>query len=63
MIYLLILLGSLLLGISLIGVGIYVWLAAKKVTLGVILIVVGLAFILAPLVIFGFFTIASSTRG
>ncbi len=63
MIYILTLLGSLLLGIILIGVGAYVWLAAKKVTLGVILIAVGLAIILAALAIFGFFTIVRSTRG
>lgn len=63
MIYLLILLGSLLLGLILVGVGAYVWLAAKKVLLGVILIAVGLVLILVPIAFFAYFTIVSSTRG
>ncbi len=63
MIYIISLLCSLLFGILLVGLGAYVWLAAKKVTLGIILIVVGLVFILVPIAYYGFFTIVSSTRG
>ncbi len=63
MMFLLVLLGILLLGVSLIAIGAYVWLAAKKTTAGLILIALGVIFSLIPIALAGYLTIVSSARG
>jgi len=63
MILILVALTSLLLGLSLIGTGAYLWFAAKKTIAGIILLAVGLLLTLAPIALIAFVTITNSTRG
>ena len=57
------LVASIILGVGLIGLGVYLLLAAKKIIAGLILLVFGLVFTLVPIALFMFFSIASSVRG
>jgi hypothetical protein len=59
----LILLMSILLGLSLIAIGVYLWWAAKKVIAGILLLVVGLILTSLPIALIAFFTITRSVRG
>ena len=61
--FILILLTSILLGLILIAVGAYVWLAAKKMMAGIILLAVGLILTSVPIALIAFFTITTSARG
>jgi hypothetical protein len=63
MIFVLIVLASIMLGLSLITIGAYLWLAAKKMISGIVLIAVGLLLTSAPIAVIAFVTIATSTRG
>lgn len=61
--FILILLASVLFGLSLIAIGGYLWLAAKKLIAGIILLAVGLILTSAPIALIAFFTITTSARG
>ena len=63
MILLLIVLTSIMLGLSLIVIGGYLWLVAKKANSGLLLLAVGLILTVVPIAFGAFFTIASSARG
>jgi hypothetical protein len=60
--FILILLTSIMLGLSLIAVGAYVWLVAKKMGAGILLFVVGLILTSLPIALITFFTITRSVR-
>jgi hypothetical protein len=57
------LLASILFGLSLIAIAGYLWLAAKKMIAGIILLAVGLILTSAPMALIVFFTITTSARG
>ena len=59
----LIALASIFLGLSLMGIGAYLWLAAKKTIAGIILLAVGLILTSFPIAVIAFFTITTSVRG
>ena len=61
--FILILLTSILLGLSLIAIGIYLWWAAKKMIAGILLLVVGLILTSLSIALVAFFTITRSVRG
>lgn len=61
--FILMLLTSILLGFSLIVIGGYVWLAAKKMIADILLLVVGLILTSLPIALIAFFTITKSVRG
>lgn len=61
--FILVLVTSILLGLVLIALGGYLWLAAKKVIAGIVLLAVGLALTLLPIALIAFLTITRSTRG
>ncbi len=54
---------SIMLGLSLIAIGGYVWLAAKKMIAGILLLAVGLILTSVPIALVAFFTITRSTGG
>jgi NADH:ubiquinone oxidoreductase subunit K len=54
---------SIMLGFILIAIGGYVWLAAKKMIAGILLLAVGLTLTAAPIAVIAFFTITTSLRG
>ena len=60
MIIILVLLASLLLGLSLMAVGGYLWLAAKKMIAGIVLLTVGLLLTGVPIALFAYFMITRS---
>ena len=59
----LILLTSIMLGLSLIAIGVYLWWAAKKMIAGILLLVVGLILTFVPIAFIALFTITTSARG
>lgn len=61
--FILILLTSIMLGLSLIAIGGYVWLVAKKMIIGILLLVVGLILASLPIALIAFFTITTSAHG
>ena len=61
--FILVLLTSILLGLVLIALGAYLWLAAKKMIAGILLLVVGLILTSLPIAVLAFFTITRSVRG
>lgn len=61
--WILIVLISIVLGLSLIAIGAYLWLAAKKVIAGIILLAVGLILTLSPIALIAFTMIITSARG
>ncbi len=61
--FILIPLASILFGLSLIAIGGYLWLAAKKMIAGIILLTVGLILTSVPMALIVFFTITTSARG
>lgn len=63
MILFLIVLTSIMLGLSLIVIGGYLWLVAKKANAGLLLLAVGLILTVVPIAFIAFFTITSSARG
>ena len=63
MILLVIVLTSILLGSSLMAIGGYLWLVAKKAKAGLLLLAVGLILTIVPIAFIAFFTITSSARG
>ena len=63
MILLVIVLTSILLGSSLMAIGVYLWLVAKKAKAGLLLLAVGLILTIVPIAFIAFFTITSSARG
>ena len=63
MIFLVIVLTSILLGLSLIAIGGYLWLVAKNGKAGLLLLAVGLILTIVPIAFVAFFTITSSARG
>jgi hypothetical protein len=63
MILLVTVLTSIVLGLSLIAIGGYLWLAAKKANAGLLLLAVGLILTIVPIALIAFFTITSSARG
>jgi hypothetical protein len=62
MLLILIALTSLLLGLSMIGIGAYLWFVAKKTIAGIILLAVGLLLTSAPIALIAFVTITNSAR-
>jgi hypothetical protein len=58
-----IVLTSIILGSSLIAIGGYLCLVAKKANAGLLLLAVGLILTVVPIAFVAFFTITSSTRG
>ena len=63
MILLVTVLTSIVLGLSLIAIGGYLWLVAKKANTGLLLLAVGLILTVVPIAFVAFFTITSSARG
>lgn len=63
MIYTFIFIGPIILGLSLMAIGAYLWLAAKKMIAGIILLAVGLIFTVVPIAFIAFFTITTSVHG
>ena len=61
--FILMLLTSILLGLSLIAIGVYLWWAAKKMIAGILLLVIGLILTSLPIALIAFFTITRSVRG
>jgi hypothetical protein len=61
--FILMLLTSILLGISLIAVGAYLRWAAKKMIAGIVLLAAGLILTSVPIALIAFFTITTSVRG
>jgi len=61
--YIVVLVASIFLGLCLMGIGVYLWLAAKKIIAGLVLLGLGLASTLVPVALIAFFTITSSVRG
>ena len=59
MIFVLAALTSILLGLSLIAIGGFLWLAAKKMIPGIILLAVGLIFTSVPIASFAYFMIVA----
>ena len=55
--------GLILLGLSLLEIGAYLWLAFKQMIAGIILLAVGLVLTLVPIALIAFFTVTSSVRG
>jgi hypothetical protein len=61
--FILLLLTGILLGLSLIAIGVYLWWGAKKMIAGLLLLVVGLILTSLPIALIAFFTITRSVRG
>ena len=61
--FILILLTSIMLGLSLIAIGGFLWLAAKKMIAGFVLLAVGLVLTSVPIAFNAYFMITISARG
>ena len=63
MFFSLIVLAGIVLGLFLIAIGAYLWLAVKKKVAGIILLAVGLIFTLSSVAFIALITIMTSSRG